>query len=71
MAKKSRVFNGKRYYLWNSSWRKGDLTRDAKKIRKEGKLQARVVTLLDRYAPKGKSYELYVYGSIKDMVIRR
>ena len=71
MAKKSKVFNGKRYYLWNSSWRKGDLVREAKKIRKEGKLQARVVTVPDKYALKGKSYELYVYGSIKDMVVGR
>ncbi len=66
MAKKSKVFNNKRYYLWNSSWRKGILTREAAKLRKSG-LLARVMSVPDRFAPKDISYELYVYGSLRDM----
>jgi len=69
MGKKSKVFGGRRYYLWNSAYNKGVLTREAKKLRKDG-LKARVVTVPDRYAPKDKSYELYVYGSVRDTVRR-
>lgn len=67
--KKSKVFNGKRYFLWNSSWRKGILTREANSLKKKG-LNARVITVEDKYAPKNKSYELYVYGSLRDLVVR-
>ena len=70
MAKKSRVFDGKCYYLWNSAWRKGDLSKVASDLRKHG-LQARIVIVKDKYAPKDKSYELYVYGSVRDLVSRR
>jgi hypothetical protein len=67
MSRKTKVFGGKRYYLWDVSFRKGDMTKKANKIRKDG-LLARVVILLNKFAPKDKSYELYVHGSIRDLV---
>ena len=69
MAAKRQVFNGKRYYLWNVSRTKGALLQQAKKIRKDG-LLARVVAVPNKYAPKDVNYELYVYGSLRDLIGR-
>jgi len=69
MVKKTKVFNGKRYYLWDSSFTKGKLSRQASSLRGRG-LKTRVVAVPNKYAPKDVSYELYVYGSIYDTVRR-
>ena len=67
ISRKTKTFNGKKYYLWNVSYSKGEMTREATKARKNG-LLARVIILPNRFAPKDKSYELYVYGSLRDTV---
>ena len=67
MARKIKTFNGKKYYLWNVSSSKGEMVKEAGKARKNGML-ARVVILPNKFAPKDKSYELYVHGSLRDAI---
>jgi len=67
--KKSKVFGGKRYYLWDFAFAKGRLVRKAKAYRKAG-LLVRVVKTPHKYAPRGVAYELYTHGSMLDAVRR-
>lgn len=64
-----RTFDGKKYYLWDSSFRKSDVQKKAAKMRSRG-LAARVLEEPNRFAPKGVSYRLYVRGSILDLASR-
>ncbi len=58
-----RMFSGKKYKLWNSSYHVSEIKRDAKQYRKRG-LLARVVSAPDPLAPKDTVYGVYVSGSI-------
>ena len=69
MARKTRTFDRKRYYLWNVSRRRSDLAKQAEKLRRGG-LLARVVSVPNKYAPKDVNYELYVHGSLLNLVGR-